>query len=141
MAAQSLETNRGLVDRKQPRGKAPLWMRIGFWICIVIAIAVVIRRVLALAYPPHSAPPQMAALDAAFASHAALTLAHILPALAFVLIAPLVVFRTSFGAGWAERVLFPLGAIVGITAYAMSRYSIGGWIERSAVFLFTSLFL
>jgi hypothetical protein len=30
---------------------------------------------------------------------------------------------------------------VGITAYAMSSYSIGGWVERSAVLLFNSLFL
>jgi len=37
--------------------------------------------------------------------------------------------------------LFPLGAIVGITAYAMSTYSIGGWTEPSAVFLFDTLFL
>ena len=71
----------------------PLWMRIGFWICIVIAIAVVLRRVLALAYPPRSAPPQMAALDKVFASHDALTLAHILPALAFVIITPFLYMR------------------------------------------------
>jgi hypothetical protein len=119
----------------------PLWLRTGFWICIVIAIAVVLRRVFALAYPPHSAPPQLAALDAAFASHATLTLAHILPALAFVLISPFAFFRTSTGANWPERLLFPLGAVVGLTAYAMSFYSVGGWVERSAVLLFNSLFL
>jgi len=38
-------------------------------------------------------------------------------------------------------VIFPLGAIVGITAYAMNRYAIGGWVERSAVLFFNSLFL
>ena len=121
--------------------RAPGWLLIGFWGCIAIAVAVVVRRVLALAYPPHSAPPAMAGLDSAFASHAALTLAHILPALAFVIVAPLVVFRIPKGAAWPERLLFPLGAIVGITAYAMSRYAIGGWTERSAVLLFNSLFL
>ena len=52
------------------------WLRIGFWACIVISIAVVLRRTAALAYPPQSAPPQLAALDAAFASHATLTLVH-----------------------------------------------------------------
>src|SRR5882672_6155013 len=78
-----------------PAGTSPLPLRIGFWICIVIAVAVVIRRVLALAYPPRSSPPQMAGLDEVFASHSVLTLAHILPALAFVLIAPFVVFRKS----------------------------------------------
>ncbi|HZR56074.1 MAG TPA: DUF2306 domain-containing protein [Terriglobales bacterium] len=117
----------------------PRWLRVGFWICIVIAIAVVLRRVFALAYPPHSAPAQLAALDAAFASHAILTLAHILPALAFVVISPFFFFRNS--TSWPERLLFPLGAVVGLTAYAMSFYSVGGWIERSAVLFFNSLFL
>jgi hypothetical protein len=82
----------------------------------------------------------MTALDAAFASHAALTIAHIVPAMAFVLLTPFVILRRTESA-WAERLLFPLGAVVGITAYAMSTYSIGGWVERSAVLLFNTLFL
>ena len=118
---------------------SPLWLRIGFWICIVISIAVVLRRVIALAYPPRSAPPQLASLDAVFASHTALTLAHILPALAFVVVVPFVYLRR--GASWPERLLFPLGLVVGITAYAMSTYPVGGWVERSAVLFFNSLFL
>jgi len=117
------------------------WLRIGFWACIVISVAVVVRRTVALAHPPQSAPPQLAALDAAFASHAALTLAHIIPALALVVLAPFVYLRRFAGAAWPERLLFPLGAVVGITAYAMSSYSVGGWVERSAVLLFNSLFL
>ena len=119
----------------------PLWMRVGFWACVVIAVAAVIRRVFALVYPPHFAPPQLGALDKTFASHAALTLAHILPALAFVLVAPFLVFRKSNETGWVEHVLFPLGLMVGVTAYAMSTYSVGGWMERSAVLLFNTLFL
>src|SRR5207253_10514227 len=119
----------------------PLWLRVGFWACIVIAVAAVIRRVFALVYPPHSAPPRLAALDKLFASHAMLTLAHVLPALAFVVVAPFFVFRKSNETGWAEHVLFPLGLVVGITAYAMSTYSVGGWVERSAVLLFNTLFL
>jgi hypothetical protein len=117
------------------------WLRIGFWTCILISVAVVLRRAVALAHPPQSAPPQLAALDAAFASHAALTLAHIIPALAFVVVAPFVYLRRFAGAAWPERILFPLGAVVGVTAYAMSNYSVGGWVERSAVLLFNSLFL
>jgi hypothetical protein len=81
----------------------------------------------------------MVALDAVFASHAVLTLAHILPALAFVLVVPFVYLL--HGAAWPERLLFPLGVVVGITAYAMSTYSVGGWVERSAVLLFNSIFL
>jgi hypothetical protein len=117
------------------------WLRIGFWACIVISVAVVLRRTVALAHPPQSAPPQLAALDAAFASHAALTLAHIIPALAFVVVAPLFFLRRFASATWPERLLFPLGAVVGVTAYAMSSYSVGGWVERSAVLLFNTLFL
>jgi hypothetical protein len=117
------------------------WLRIGFGACIVISVAVVLRRAVALAHPPQSAPPQLAALDAAFASHAALTLAHIIPALAFVVLAPFVYLRRFAGAAWPERLLFPLGAVVGATAYAMSSYSVGGWVERSAVLLFNTLFL
>jgi hypothetical protein len=119
----------------------PFWLQVGFWACVVIAVAAVIRRVFALFYPPHSSPPQLAALDRVFASHTALTLAHILPALAFVLVAPFFVFRKSSETGWPEHVLFPLGLVVGITAYAMSTYSVGGWVERSAVLVFNTLFL
>jgi hypothetical protein len=117
------------------------WLRIGFWACIVISVAVVIRRTVALAHPPQSAPPQLAQLDALFASHAALTLAHILPALAFVLLTPFVYIRRFANAAWPKRFLFALGLVVAVTAYAMSRYSVGGWVERSAVLLFNSLFL
>jgi hypothetical protein len=117
---------------------APRWARIGFWVCTAIAVAVVIRRLIALAHPTPSAAPQLAALDHAFASHAALTVAHIVPALAFVIVAACVVFRPS---AWSERLLFPLGAIVGLTAYAMSVGAVGGWVERSAVLFFNTLFL
>ena len=123
------------------RGLAPLWVRAGFWICIVIAVAVVIRRVVALIHPPQSAPPQLAGLDTAFASHAELTLAHILPALLFVVLLPFAYLRRFAGAAWPERLLLPLGAIVGLTAYAMSVFAVGGWVERSAVLFFNSVFL
>jgi hypothetical protein len=119
----------------------PRWLRLGFWVCILISIAVVVRRLVALVHPSHSAPPRLAALDAVFASHATLTLAHILPALALVITIPFLYMKRFAGAVWIERLFFPLGAIVGITAYAMSSDSIGGWIERSAVLLFNTLFL
>jgi hypothetical protein len=116
------------------------WLRSGFWACTVISVAVVLRRTVALAHPPQSALPQLAALDAAFASHAALTVAHILPALAFAVLAPFVYIHRFAGAAWPERFLFPLGVVVGVTAYRMSNYSVGGWVERSAVLFFNSLF-
>ena len=125
--------------RDHPR--APVWLRLGFWICIAISVAVVLRRIYALVAPPNGAPPQLAALDNIFASHAALTLAHILPALVFVLLVPVIVFRPISQPAWIERAFYLLGAITGLTAYAMSAFPIGGWTERSAVLLFDTLFL
>jgi hypothetical protein len=124
-----------------PKAQFPRWLRLGFWICIVIAVAVVIRRVVALAHPSQSGPPQLIQLDAAFASHTALTLTHIIPAMAFVLLVPFIYIRRFAQADWLKRLLLALGLVVGVTAYAMSRYSVGGWLERSAVLLFNTLFL
>ena len=120
--------------------RTPLWLLTGFWISIAVSVAVVVRRLVAIAHPSQTAPPQMLALDTTFASHAALTIAHIVPAMAFVLLTPFVFLRHKDSA-WADRLLFPLGTVVGVTAYAMSAYSIGGWVERSAVLFFNSLFL
>lgn len=129
--------NRAVSGERQ----APLLLRIGFWICIVIAVAVVLRRLAALANPASSGPPQMVDLDQLFASHTALTLAHIVPALAFVLLVPFALFRRFSNRIWPERLLFPLGVVVGLTAYAMSIDAVGGWVERSAVLFYDSLFL
>src|ERR1700688_4657391 len=105
-------------------GRAPGWVRAGFWVCLVIAVAVVMRRLVALAYPSPSAPPQLAELDAVFAAHAGLTLAHIVPALLFVLLAPVFYARRFAGAMWPARALLGVGAVVGATAYAMSVYPV-----------------
>ena len=83
----------------------------------------------------------MVALDAVFASHAILTLSHILPALAFVVVTPFVFMGRFARAVWPERLLFPLGAVVGVTAYSISTQAVGGWVERSAVLVFNTLFL
>jgi hypothetical protein len=128
--------------RREPEtvGRAPFWLKAGFWAGIVIALAAATRRFVALVHPSQNVPSAMAGLDAAFASHTALTLAHITSATAFVLVAPLVIFRAPRSGPW-ERLLFPLGAIVGMTAYAMSIPAFGGWVERSAVLFFNSVFL
>jgi hypothetical protein len=118
----------------------PLWLLTGFWIGVVIALAVVLRRVSELISPSHGRPPQMAAIDATFGSHAFVTLIHIIPAAIFIVLAAVVLFRWSEGAV-TERLFFLFGLITGITAYAMSSYAIGGWVERSAVFVFDTWFL
>src|SRR5438067_142660 len=82
----------------------------------------------------------MAAIDATFSSHAVLTVMHIVPAAIFVLLAAGVLLRRS-RSEWLERLFFPFGAITGATAYAMSAYPIGGWIELSAVLVFNTWFL
>ena len=89
---------------------------------------------------PSNPVPADVALDAVFSSHAALTLAHIVPALIFVLLTPLIYLRRFAGRAWVETLLFPLGAIIGLTAYLMSGNPVGGWIERSAVLFFKHSF-
>lgn len=121
--------------------KVPGWLRIGFWVCVAISVAAVFRRLVALAALPQSSSSRMAGLDEVFASHTALTLAHILPALAFVLIVPFAILRRFSRLPWPEPLMFALGAVVSITAYAMAAYAIGGWAERSAVLFYNTLFL
>lgn len=120
--------------------RSPLTLRIGFWACVLIGSAAVILRLFALSRPA-SRPPQMASLDTVFASHAALTLAHIIPAILFVLISPFAVFTRFAQLRWPLKLLFPLGAIVGLTAYAMNVYAIGGWTERIVIVVFNTWFL
>ncbi len=118
----------------------PLWLLAGFWFCFVIAIAVVLRRLNEMIRPSYGRPPQMAAMDATFSSHAVLTAMHIIPAAIFVVLSAVILLRRT-GGEWVERLFFPFGVITGVTAYAMSVYAIGGWIERSAVLVFDTWFL
>ena len=118
----------------------PLWLLAGFWICVVIAIGVVLRRLVELIRPSQGSPPEMASLDAIFSSHAVLTATHIIPAAIFVLLSAAVLLRRT-GGERLERLFFPFGAVTGATAYAMSYWAVGGWVERSAVLVFNTWFL
>lgn len=120
----------------------PLPLKIGFWLCIVIAVAVVIRRIIALSTPPNPhAPQQLAALDTWFASHDTLTYVHILCALVLIALLPLLFWSRTRNSLILARAFFLIGITVAITAYAMSAYAVGGWVERSAVLVFNTLFL
>jgi hypothetical protein len=120
----------------------PLAMKIGFWFLTAIAVAVVLRRLFALSTPARpGTPPQLASLDAYFASHAALTYVHILCALAFVSLLPLLFWNRTRDSRLLVRAVCLLGAVVGATAYAMSIHAVGGWLERAAVLFFNTLFL
>jgi hypothetical protein len=124
------------------RVNAPLWLRIAFWICIVIAVAAVIRRAAALLLSPSpGAPAQLASLDAWFVSHNVLTWTHILCAVAFVALLPFLFWTRTSRSRVLEQGFFLLGFTVAITAYAMSVYAVGGWLERSAVLFFNTLFV
>jgi len=141
MASGLTRSRRAMQEHVSPQtSRHPVWLLAGFWFCVVIAIAVVLRRVVELLRPSESGPPQMASLNATFSSHAALTLMHIIPAAIFVVLSAIVLLRRT-GGEWPERLFFPFGALTGATAYAMSTYAIGGWIERSAVLVFNTWFL
>lgn len=117
------------------------WIQVGFWISILISVAVVLRRVVAFIHSSQSGPRDMVQLDAWFRSHEILTLFHIIPALLFVVVTPFVLLSKDRSHDLLGRCMYALGAIVGVTAYAMSVYAVGGWVERSAVLVFNSLFL
>jgi uncharacterized membrane protein YsdA (DUF1294 family) len=120
----------------------PGWLKVGFGVCIVIAVAAVLRRMVALSTAGSSnAPPELSNLDAWFRAHAVLTWVHISTALLFVLLLPFIFRRVGGNSGSMERAFFVLGAVTGATAYGMSRYAVGGWVERSAVLVFDTLFL
>lgn len=82
----------------------------------------------------------MANPDAVFASHTVLTSAHIIPAAIFVLLAAGILLRRTDDER-LERFFFIFGFVTGVTAYLMSTYAIGGWVERSAVLVFNTWFL
>jgi len=119
----------------------PLWLRVAFWVYIVIAVAAVLRRAAALLLPPSpGAPAQLASLDAWFVSHDVLTWTHILCALAFVVLLPFLFWSRTSRSRVVVQGFFLLGFTVTATAYAMSVYAVGGWLERSAVLFFNTLF-
>lgn len=121
-------------------------MWIGLIVLCVIAAAVAVRRMVALASPPRNAPPQLAALDAAFAGKPILTLIHIVPGLIFVALVPFQ-FSRSFRNRhlrlhrWMGRTVMILGTIIGLSAVPMSRHPIGGPLEMSATLFFDAFFL
>ncbi|HTX77832.1 MAG TPA: hypothetical protein VMD29_16610 [Terracidiphilus sp.] len=114
----------------------------GFWVCIGIAILAVVLRAIALSVPARTGgPPGTAELDAYFKAHAALTWTHILCALGYVLLLPFAVWKRTRSSHTVTWLFFGMGFVVGATAYAMNLYAIGGWVERSAILFFNTLFL
>lgn len=131
---------------------APALVRI-LWsvvvLLMVIGVAIVIRRSVGL-LAPAPAPPRFrdaAALDASFASHAVLTMIHIVPGLLFVVLAPFQFVgslrdRRPRLHRWMGRIAFSSGIVIGLTALVMSpQMAIGGANETAATMLFAVVFL
>jgi len=116
-----------------------LWLAVSLFSVIMIAVAT--RRILLLG------SAGVDDLDAGFARHLYLTLAHIIPGLAFILLGPLQfmkALRTRHPAlhRWTGRVFLAAALVVGVTALIMGpQIAIGGALETAATFVFGSLFL
>jgi uncharacterized membrane protein len=125
------------------------WVWAGIIFLAVIGIAAATRRTLVLFWPEQFGGkfPPAAAMDAGFARHLALTLVHIIPGAAFMILAPLQFVpairakHLSFHR-WSGRLLFVSGLVIGISALVMSyTMNIGGANETAATTLFAILFL
>ncbi|MBS1814018.1 MAG: hypothetical protein JSS87_03990 [Acidobacteria bacterium] len=53
----------------------------------------------------------------------------------------MVVLRRVAVSAAVKGMFYATGTVTGITAYAMSAYAVGGWVERSAVFVFDTWIL
>jgi predicted membrane protein DUF2306 len=115
----------------------------------MIALLAALRRAYVLLDPP-KAPPRFAAaaaMDAGFARHKALTLAHIVPASLFMVLMPLQFARRLRERHiqwhrWSGRLLIILGTVVGASALILIyTTAIGGANEIAATTLFSLLFL
>jgi uncharacterized membrane protein len=111
-----------------------------------IAIAVSIRRLVALADPSATSPSPLAALDALFAARAGLTRTHVVAGLLFALFIPVqlsarVRARFPHLHRWLGRTLMIVGIVVGVSGYAMVVTPIGGVIEMSAIVFYGTALL
>ena len=125
-----------------------LWSAVIF--LVLIGIAAVTRRSLVLIWPARfsgGTPNPAAALDRAFAWHAALTFVHILPGALFLGLATLQFARSFRQKHWRlhrrlGRILVVAGLIIGTSALVMSfKMNIGGPNETAATTLFAIVFL
>src|SRR5256885_10586623 len=124
-----------------------LWTAVIFLVFIGLAVAT--RRTIVLLKPGamSSAKNPAVQLDAHFANHATLTLAHVLPAMLFMVLGPLQFvrgLRARYPAlhRWSGRNFLAASAVVGITGLTMAfGKTIGGLDEKAAIALFGTFFL
>ncbi|SRR6266567_5552324 len=134
-------------DGRTSRGGRLIWSLT--LILVAIGLLAVAQATFVLFNPPQG-PPRFAAaaaMDAGFAKHTTLTLAHILPAGVFMVLMPLqfaqrIRDRHIGWHRWSGRFLVVLGVIVGVSALLLSyRTPIGGANETAATIFFAVLFL
>jgi len=127
---------------------------VGFlWTAVIllafIGLAVATRRTLVL-FKPGTLSAQTgpaADLDAHFANHRTLTLAHVLPAALFMVLGPLQFVRSLRAKHprfhhWSGRIFLAASAVVGITGLTMAfGKTVGGVDEKAAITLFGTFFL
>jgi hypothetical protein len=120
------------------------------WAAIVvlcgIAVAVSIRRLIALADPVSAAEASSAPIEALFAANPGLTRGHVVAGLLLALLLPIQLSARVRGRfprvhRWLGRFLMVSGMIAGLTGYAMVTRPIGGWLEASAIVFFGTAFL
>jgi uncharacterized membrane protein len=123
------------------------------WIAVIllafIGLAVATRRTTVLLKPGGLNPAKnpAAQLDAHFADHRTLTLAHVLPAMLFMVLGPLQFVRSLRSKypqihRWSGRIFLTASAAVGITGLTMAfGKTIGGVDEKAAITLFGIFFL
>jgi len=136
---QAMNPNRGLVRI--------LWSAVMFLASIGLAVAT--RRTIVLMKPGtmSSAKNPAVQLDAHFANHATLTLAHVLPAMLFMVLGPLQFVRSLRAKypqvhRWSGRIFLTASTVVGVTGLTMAfGKTIGGVDEKAAITLFGTFFL
>jgi uncharacterized membrane protein len=124
-----------------------LWAAVVFLAFIGLAVAV--RRTIVLLRPaaPGATNNPAAQLDAHFANQRTLTLAHVLPAMLFMVLGPLQFVRSLRSKypqlhRWSGRIFLAASLIVGLTGLTMALgKTIGGMDEKAAIILFGTFFL
>lgn len=124
-----------------------LWTAVIFLAFIGLVVAT--RRTIVLLKPGALSSPRNPAanLDAHFASERTLVLAHILPAMLFMILGPLqfergLRSRYPLMHRWSGRIFLAASAVVGISGLRLAYgKTIGGMDEKAAIALFGTFFL
>lgn len=116
-------------------------LKAGFWVCIIIGIAVVLRRAFTLQRPVATGgPSQLLQLDAFFQTRAVLTRVHIFTALLFVCLLPFMFWNRTRNLQIVRVLFYVLGVAVCFSAFGMSAHPVGGAVEGAAILFYNSLF-